>query len=106
MYTSSIPDLIGYQRAYELWRDAALSFGNDGVSPRYTRNLRSVDVVTTASLATTDTGTKSKTWFTPTAAAAADPAKVSVPPTFNPDGKVPTGSFFGVFGAALLFPTG
>jgi hypothetical protein len=92
-----IMDLMGYQRMYEAWRKEAEAAG-------YLKNLRSVDGVNTVVVATSATGTGKEQQFfqTPDSTIAGDPQFYSPTTDFAPDGKVPSGTFMGLFSLALL----
>lgn len=97
MFQGSIQDQIAYQRSYEMWRQDALSY-----KPQYTRNLRTVDALTTSLIATTATGTVTAPWFKPSSANSVIPGRVTPESIFPQDGKIPSSSFMGLFGLALL----
>jgi hypothetical protein len=92
-----IADVMGYQRMYEVWRKEAEAIG-------YLKNLRTIDAVNTVAVATSATGTgKEQNFFqAPAAALAGDPAYYSPTTEFSADGKVPSGSFFGLYAVSLL----
>ena len=104
MFAPHISDPMGYQRMYEVWRGTAASFKQGDNPTPYLKNLRTVDAVNTLQVATTDTGTaKVKQFFgTQVAAIAQDPSYYSPTTEFPSDGKIPSGSFYGLYGAALL----
>lgn len=91
-------DLMGYQRAYEIWRQEAAEAG-------YAINQRSIDVLTSAAFATGDNGTdKEKQFFNPGDAAKGDPLLNTSSPSFKEGGNVPSSSIFGIFALGLRVP--
>lgn len=93
-----VHDLMGYQRAYETWR-------NDSAQAGYAANFRSIDVLTEAAFATSDTGVaKEKKFFNPPDADKGNPLLNTTAPSFKEGGNVPSSSLFGLFGIAVLLP--
>jgi hypothetical protein len=109
-------DQQAYQRLYDIWQSDALNLGDGGRpggpgSPRgpngvvYGQNFRTLDVLSSLDVATTDTGTNvQKSFFNPSTTDRGNPLLNTVAPSFKEGGNVPAGSFYGLAGVIVDFP--